>query len=176
VLVFDLPIQFAVGAGASNFVFGQNVEIVSTFTKNASPGPAFEVDYVTVPPKEGPTLRLSQTNSPRNTITLISNNVDWLSNEEQGHSNMSFGIRTAAGFVGMTWPPDAGTTQTFTVAPVLMFYFTVGNFLSNTLANWQGVRNRWTAIITVPYDFRDFACTLTYNSDGTWDQRPGRPS
>jgi hypothetical protein len=169
---FGIPVQYVVGAGAKNKAVGLNVQIVSDVTCDASLEQQFDANYLTVPPNEGPTMHPSGT-SAANTIALRSNAFDQAKNEAAGwYSNMSFGILTEAGFIGMTWAPKSQTTQTLT--PTLKFYIATGSYDSNALASWDVVSNN-AAEITVPASFKENNCTVTYDAKGNWHQTPGAP-
>jgi hypothetical protein len=169
---FGIPVQYVVGAGAGNHAVGLSVKIVSDVTCDASLEQLFDANYATVPPQEGPTMNPSSS-SPANTIAIKSNAFNQQTNEAAGwFSNMSFGILTEAGFVGMTWPPSPQDTRTLT--PKLTFYIATGDYDSNALASWDDVSNSSVAI-TVPASFQDNNCTVTYDSSGNWSQTPGAP-
>jgi len=170
---FTIPVQYVVGAGASNREVGLGVKISSSVTNNANLQDAWEVDYVTVPPNQGPTMQKLGRKSLENTIAIKSNAFDQGKNENNGwFSNMSFGIQTAQGFIGMTW--SANPQQTRTLTPKLKFYVAVGSFGSNNLANWTNVSNNSAELLT-PSSFKYNKTTVTYTSDGSWIVTPGAP-
>lgn len=170
---FGIPVQYVVGAGASNQPVGLNVTIVSNVSCDASLQQQFDVDYATVPPPQGPTMSLSGA-SPPNTIALTSNAFNQAGNENQGwFSNMSFGIESQAGFTGMTWSPTPQTTRTLT--PTLTFYIATGEYGSNALASWDDISSNSVAV-SVPNSFQGDSCTVTLLADGVWVQTPGRPA
>ena len=169
---FDIPVQYVVSAGADNNAVGLNVEIVANSTMDASLQQTFDANYVTAPPNATPTISLAHAASPDNTISLVSNAFDRAQNEnEKWYGNMSFGIQTERGFVGMTWEPDPQTTTTLT--PKLTFYIATGKYGANKLASWETV-STGTAKITED-SFDHLACTVTYDSKGGWDVKPGEP-
>lgn len=177
VAYFGIPVQYVVGAGGSNEAVGLNVQIVSNVTCDASLQQQFDATYVTVDlpqqPPEGPTMSLSATGSPPNTIALASNAFNQATNEDQQwFSNMSFGIQTEAGFIGMTWSPTPQTTRTLT--PTLTFYIATGSYNSNALASWDTISTNSIAI-TTPDSFLDLSCTVTLGANGAWSQAPGEP-
>ena len=102
---FTIPLQYTVGAGASNDAVGLNIQIDSAIMEDASLEDMWDVEYATIPPKQGPTMSLEQgTQSPANTIGVKSNAFNKVLNEDgQWFSNMTFGIVTANGFIGITW-------------------------------------------------------------------------
>jgi hypothetical protein len=106
-------------------------------------------------------------------IGVVSNAFGKQSNEAQGwFSSLSFGIRTSAGFAGMTWSPDPNETRTLT--PQLRFYVAGGSFSSNSLASWTTVSNKG-AVVSVPTSFQRNACTVTLTPNGSWSVSPGAP-
>jgi type IV secretory pathway TrbD component len=167
------PVQYVVGAGASNQAVGLNVQVVSDITCDVALQQTFDMNYASVPPMMGPTMNFAGTTAPPNTIAITSNAFNKVNNEENGwFSNASFGIETYAGFIGMSWSPIPLTTQTLT--PNLTFYVTVGSFGGNTLASWNDVTTN-SVTISVPSSFSGSDCTVTYNVNGTWTVFPGRP-
>jgi hypothetical protein len=170
---FTIPVQYVVGAGASNHAVGLNVQISSSVTNPASLQDTWNANYATVPPQKGPSMALAGTKAPTNSIAIVSNGFAKISNEEAGwFSNQSFGIETAAGFIGMTWSPDP--QQTRTVTPKLTFYVSTGDYGANTLASWNDVSNN-AAVIQVPSSFHLNKCTVTYTETGDWVITPGEP-
>ncbi len=172
---FVIPVQYVVGAGASNKAVGLGVEVVSATSANANLGDIWQAVYaVTAPPNMGPDLSGPAHGAPANSIELVSNAFDKPHNEAAGwFSNQSFGILTEAGFMGMTWSPSPSIKRTIT--PKLSFYVAVGNFGSNSLANWDDVSVA-SQVATVPNDFSTNKATITYSSTGTWSIKPGAPS
>lgn len=168
-----VPVQYVVGAGASNHAVGLNVRIQSTVTQNASLSQRWQANYASVPPSMGPSLSLTPNAVGPNNIAITSNAFNQASNEANGwFSNMSYGIQTSMGFMGMTWSPSPN--QTWTVTPKLSFYVTTGNFGSNALADWAQVMND-AASLRVPTDFQYGSCTVTLLAGGSWIVTPGKP-
>jgi hypothetical protein len=169
---FGIPVQYLVGAGASNQAVGLNVMIVSDVSSEVSLQQRFDVDYATWPPNMGPTMSPSGASSP-NTIALTSNAFDQAGNEAVlWFSNMSFGIQSETGFTGATWSPTPQTTRTLT--PTLTFHIAIGEYDSNVLASWDQITNNSIAI-SIPNSFEGDSCTVTLLADGGWAQVPGRP-
>lgn len=170
---FTIPAQFVVGAGASNNAVGLNVRVTSAITQNAKLSDQFLGEYATVPPNKGPNLKLTGSGAAPTQISIASNEFNQQGNENQGwFSNMSFGINTAAGFMGMTWSPFPSQTRTLT--PILNFYVAVGSFGSNTLAAYTTVSNK-SAHLTTPNSFLRNEATVTYTPTGNWIVTPGKP-
>ena len=171
--VLTIPERYIVGAGAGNQAVGLEVRIISNAVANAAVGQTFDVGYITVPPNEGPTIDLSGTSAPPNTIAIACNAFDRSGNENNGwFSNMSFGIESPAGFAGMTWSPNPQSMRTLT--PDLTFYIAVGSFGSNALTDWMEVAD-YSAVVSVPGSFSGSDCTATFEFDGTWVITPGKP-
>jgi len=170
---FAIPVQYTVGAGASNDSVGLNVTIVSNVTNYASLGDTWEADYADAPPQQGPTMQLLGTTGPANTISISSNAFNMVQNENAGwFANQSFGIQSAAGFVGMSWSPAPQQQRTLT--PQLSFYIAIGDYGTNALASWDQVSNN-AALVSVPGSFQYADCTVTYMADGSWTVSPGKP-
>ncbi len=170
---FTIPVQYVVQAGASNKPLGLGVKISSTITKNADLKDMWQANYVTVPPNQGPTMQKLDNESSPTSIAIKSNDFDQAHNEGAGwFSNMSFGIQTDQGFIGMTWSPSPQQTKTLT--PRLRFYVAVGSYGNNTLASWTDVSNS-SAEILIPSSFQYNNTTVTYTSNGGWKVTPGKP-
>jgi hypothetical protein len=171
---FTIPVQYTVGAGAGTLAVGLNIQINSTITQAAQLGDTWDAAYATVPPNMGPSLTKDSASAPSGTIAIASNGFNQASNEAAGwFSNMSYGIQTNQGFIGMTWSPSPAQTRTIT--PLLQFYVAVGSYGSNQLAEWTDVANN-AAQLTVPGSFDLNATTVTYTETGGWAVTPGRPS
>lgn len=168
---FTIPVQYSLGAGASNSAVGLNVRIDSNITQNTDLGQAWEASYVTVPPNQGPSLKQIGAAEPGK-ISIRSNAFHQASNEANGwFSNMSYGLRTKQGFIGMTWSPSPQKTRVLT--PKLEFYISVGSFGSNALASWTDVSNSNQRLTLA--DFRLNKVTVIYTEIGGWVVEPGEP-
>jgi len=170
---FVIPVQYVVGAGASNNAVGLNVQINSTISQNTDVGQVWDALYADVPPNMGPTLTPGSGGAPSNSLQIVTNAFDQGNNEANGwYSNQSFGIQTSSGFMGMTWSPSPNQTRTLT--PKLSFYVSVGSFGDSELVDWTQVSNN-AAQISVPTSFSANACTVTLLNNGTWSVTPGKP-
>jgi len=170
---FEVPVQYLVGAGASNNAVGLNVVVVSNVTNDANLQDTWQANYANWPPNEGPTMANSGVQAPANTIAIVSNPYEKVKNENNGwFANQSFGIQTEAGFIGMTWDPDPNQTRTLT--PKLTFYVATGDYSSNALASWNDVSND-AQPVNAPGDFLYNKCTVTYGENGEWSIAPGEP-
>ncbi|RUN77113.1 hypothetical protein EJC47_08570 [Sphingomonas sp. TF3] len=171
---FVIPVQYSVGAGASNNAVGLDVQVTSTISQNSDLAQVWNADYANAPPKKGPKLTLASTSTGPNSIKLVTNSFNQEDNESLGwYSNQSFGIQTASGFMGMTWSPSPNQSRTLT--PKLSFYISVGSFGSSTLADWTQVSND-SAQVSVPGSFTGGACTVTLLNNGKWKIAPGKPA
>ena len=170
---FTIPVQYVVGAGADNHAVGLNIKVASTITKQAELQQTWEAGYPTVPPNMGPTLKPGSQTSKPNSIAIKSNAFNQGQNEANGwFSNMSYGIQTIQGFIGMSWSPSPQQTRTLT--PKLKFYVATGSFSENSLASWTDVSNG-SVSIAVPGDFRLNKTTVTLTEVGGWLVTPGAP-
>lgn len=170
---FTIPVQYVVGAGASNKAVGLNVKINSSIVENADLTQVWDATYANVSPNKGPTLTLDNATASDTSLKIVSNAFAQESNESQNWwASQSFGIETEAGFMGMTWSPSPNQTRTLT--PKLTFYISVGTFGVSTLADWDDVSNA-AATLSVPGSFNAGACTVTLLNNGTWTVKPGKP-
>lgn len=171
---FTIPLQYVVGAGASNQAVGLDVRIDSNYIQQAQLQQLWNADYATAPPKQGPQLLLNQeTTSPSNTIGIKSNAFNQVQNEnEQWFSNMSFGIESFNGFMGVTWAPSP--SQTSTLTPKFAFYIATGSYTSNSLVDMTTVSNN-SAKIELS-SFKNLEATVTLTASGAWRVTAGRPT
>jgi hypothetical protein len=169
---FNIPVQFIVGAGASNNAVGLGVRIDSSVVKTVDLQQTWEAQYASIPPKQGPRLSLIQDQrSPNNTIGLLSNAFDKMTNENGGwFSNMSFGIETENGFMGVTWSPSPNNQNIIT--PKFAFYIFTGPYSSNELVDIETI-SRKAARIELSY-FRNSEVTVTLTSRGEWIVQGGK--
>jgi hypothetical protein len=174
---FTVPLQYKVAAGASNEAVGLNVKIDSAVMQNANLEQLWDADYVTVEGNQGPqgpglTLNPS-TVSPSGTIGIKSNDFNQSQNEnEKWFSNMSFGLESASGFLGVTWSPSPSVTSTIT--PKFAFYIATGSFTSNSLVDMTTICNESQTVELS--DFLNLEATVTLSATGTWSVTPGAPS
>jgi hypothetical protein len=122
---FGIPVQYIVGAGASNKAVGLNIQVVSSVTNDADVLDTWDANYADWPPNKGPTMSLSGTKAPPNSIAIVTNPFNQITNENN-HCNQSSGIETASGFIGMSWSPNPN--QKRTLIPKLKFYVSTGDF------------------------------------------------
>jgi hypothetical protein len=169
---FNIPAKFVIGAGASNNAVGLGVRIDSSVVNAVDLQQTWEAQYASIPPKQGPRLSLIQgQRSPNNTIGLLSNSFDKMNNENGGwFSNMSFGIETENGFIGVTWSPSPNNQNTIT--PKFAFYISTGSYSSSQLADFGTISNQAARIELS--DFRNSEVTVTFTSRGQWIVQGGR--
>lgn len=169
---FTIPVQYRVGAGASNQAVGLNIKVNSTIMKDASLDDKFQAKFYK--PNQGPDLEQDGTGAGKKQISIGSNPFNQVEFENQHwFSNMSFGIQTQQGFLGMTWSPSPNQTRTLT--PRLKFYVAVGTYGANDLASYKTISNG-SAEIPVPSKFSASGeATVRYTSNGTWEVEPGKP-
>ncbi len=171
---FTIPLQYVLGSGASNQAVGLDVQIDSNYIKDVQLEQMWEVNYATVPPPQGPLMKLEQgTTAPKGTIGAKTNDFDQVHNENNGwFSNMSFGIQSANGFMGLTWSPNPSDTNIIT--PKFAFYIATGSYSNNSLADITVISN--TSARVELTDFQNLEATVTLTSTGTWEVTPGKPS
>lgn len=168
---FAIPLQYRVGAGASNKAVGLGVKISSSSSRDAELGQSYKASYQA--PRKGPTLESAGEATSGNIIQLVSNEFNQELYEEEGwYANMSYGIQSADGFIGMTWSPVPGNTRS--IAPEFSFFISTGSFDQNSLARWTDVSTH-AATIKLEY-FKQYSCTVILTSSGSWDIKPGRPT
>jgi hypothetical protein len=170
---FTIPVQYVLSAGASNQAVGLDVKVDSSITNKVMLTELWEAQYQTVPPQMGPAMIRQPDVTPKDTLGIKANSFNQAKNETAGwFSSMSFGIKTAAGFMGMSWSPDPGTKRI--IKPKLEFYVTTGNFDSNTMADWTTVSTDAQKVVA-PSDFKLGATTVTRTDTGGWNITPGGP-
>jgi hypothetical protein len=173
---FTIPVQYVVGAGASNNAVGLNTVITSNATRNTDLNQGWQVTYATVPPNAGPIMpaTASGTSGPTS-IGMTTNPFDQQINQANNwHENMTFGIRTSSGSMGVTWTPNPSTV--YTITPTLTFYIAVGSFMSNQLASISAISTGTQALPT-PSAFNAVGvCTVLYSSKGIFSTYAGPPA
>ena len=171
---FVIPVQYVVAAGASNNAVGLNVQVNSSISQDSDLSQVWDATYADAPPNKGPKLVLNTDTVASTSLKIISNPFAQENNESLGwYASQSFGIQTAAGFMGMSWSPSPNQNRTLT--PKLSFYVSTGAFGSSTLADWTQVSND-SAKVSVPGSFSAGACTVTLLNNGTWKITPGKPT
>ncbi len=172
---FTIPIQYVIAVGGSNNAVKLETRIESNSTRNTDLNKLWAIDYTTVPPNQGPIVPAAATGeSTAETIAMQTSAFDPVENASKNwFESMSFGLKTAQGFMGVTWVP--APSLTYTIRPKLTFYITVGDYSANSLAEITTVSNR-SAACNVPSSFDvSKQCTVTYSRQGTWSVEPGKP-
>src|SRR5688572_9254804 len=67
---FTIPVEYIVGAGASNNAVGLDIEITSSVSNVAALTQTWNADYASLPDKEGPTMAQAGKVAPANSIAL----------------------------------------------------------------------------------------------------------
>ncbi|HVG57696.1 MAG TPA: hypothetical protein VNA24_04025 [Hyalangium sp.] len=169
---FVIPVQYVVGAGASNQAVELHTRVISSFDQETDLGQGWLANYANAPPNKGP-LIVGADAPAKDKIEITANNFNRKENEANNwFSNMSFGIQTSAGYMGMTWSPDPGDKRT--ISPKLSFYVTSGSFGTNDLADWTDVNSKAASITLADFDNRREA-TVTLTETGEWTVTRGRP-
>lgn len=174
--LLTIPIQYVIGAGASNNAVELDILIQSNATRNTDLGESWQVKYFTIPPYEGPIISEGDKGSVVKTSTALTTTpFNAKTNAENGwYENMSFGLKTSQGFMGVTWKPEANTT--YTITPKLTFYISTGSYSSNSLADITQV-SETAAKCNIDQDFDEIKeCTVTYTEEGEWIVKKGRPT
>jgi hypothetical protein len=175
---FTIPVQYIIGSGASNNAVGLDTIIESNATRKVKLTQLYDVAYSDVPPKQGPTMGDAPSPamvSPETTVGMRTNAFNQtLNTAQKWYENMSFGVKTSQGFMGVTWKP--APSLTYTITPNLVFYIAVGSYSSCSLANINLVSNE--SAICDPSQHFDLVnqCTVTYSQTGTWSIAKGNPT
>lgn len=169
---FTIPIQYVIGASCSNRAVGLDVQISSVNTQETDLNQSWDIQYAEPTEKQGPIVSKGK-KSKDDLITL--NTLTFNQKEEAAaawYANLSFGIETHNGYIGMTWSPIAGSERN--ISPEIGFYVTTGSYESNKLARWTDFSNTSAAVTK-----KDFSpsreATVTRKSDGTWEVKKGAP-
>ena len=134
---FTIPVQYSIGAGASNNAIGLGVKVKSNASADVELGDVWNAHYADAPPPKGPKLVQGDSGITK-TIRVITSQFDQVANNKaKWHQSQSFGIETAQGFMGVTWEPDPDDDTTIT--PVMSFYIATGKFTRYALADMDTV-------------------------------------
>lgn len=122
---FTVPLQYVVQAGASNKVVGLKTKINSSVNEETDLGEAWGLEYFI--DNEGPVLSKVQDAAPLTDVLIVTNDYD--KNREQPnnwYNNITFGVRSENGFMGVTWSPQPQTK--YMIRPKVEFYISNGTF------------------------------------------------
>lgn len=171
---FTIPVQFTVGAGASNQAVGLNIRLQSWIQLNADLTDQFTATYMGARPPQGPNLTQTGSGATPTNIDIITEPFDKTGNEaDSWYASQSFGIQTMQGYIGMTWSPDPGVTRS--LEPQLTFFVATGTYESHKLASYTDISTT-SAALKAPADFSlQREATVTRTSSGTWEVTPGPP-
>ena len=160
---FSIPLQYMVQAGASNNAVGLNTRIVSNVKEDTDLGLGWLATYF--PLNEGPTLDQEGT-CPTDELDITTNNFDKSKEPlNKWYGNLTYGVKSQNGFMGVTWSPDPG--KLYRIKPKVQFYVSVGDFSSNTLADMTAISSAAASITENSFD-GNYECTVVLNTDGTW--------
>lgn len=168
---FTIPVQFSLAAKSVNRPIGLGVKVSTRQSENVELEESWKATFYTSDEHQAPDLVEIGDPASENTINYASSpfspdNViknDW-------YPTQSYGMKTAAGFVGLTW--DARPNKTVKIEPLVEFYITVAEYSAGTLANLTTVST--DAAKVKLKDFRGGAVTVTYTSTGEWVVTPGK--
>lgn len=170
---FGIPVQYIFAAGASNKPVGLGVFIDSHIDKKVSIGDQWQGSFFDAKDHQGPSLLPTGDRAPSNTIQLLTNNYDQAQEAvHEWYASNTFGVESDAGFIGLTWAPQAGKTTTLT--PKLEFYIATGDYERNTLADLSIISTKSQSISLTDFD-KAFDCTVTLDSSGIWSVASGKP-
>ncbi|ELX09921.1 hypothetical protein Jab_2c20050 [Janthinobacterium sp. HH01] len=164
---FTIPLQYSVGAGASNKAVGLDVLVQSHLVKDAELGQVWNADYATMPDKAGPKLQLDDgATSPGKTLGIVTNDFDEGANDAgKWYQSQTFGINSESGFMGVTWKPSPDDDCIIT--PKFAFYIATGSFASNKLADMTTVSVH-SAKVTLEDFSRANEAWVVLDSKGKW--------
>lgn len=171
---FTIPVQYVVKAGAGNEAVGLNVVIDTLLPMDVGLTETWEAQYM--PPQQGPNLKKSEKKVGPTKIGITTNEFnkeEWA--RKSWYTNLTFGIKTAQGFIGTTWSPDPG--EELTLEPQLIFYIATGTYEKNQLAD-MSIVSKTSAKVLVPTSFGGSGnneCTVIRTEKGDWDYIKGPP-
>jgi hypothetical protein len=173
---FVIPVQYVVAAGASTDPVALNAQVNSSIMSDANLTDTWDATYADAPPRQEPGLAIDASKVGKNQIAISSNHFNKVHNENNHwFGSQSLGLMTDAGFIGMTWSPSPGQTRTLTLTPKPTFYVAIGNYGSNSLADWTTILKAAHAV-HVPTDFKYGECTVTYDESGNFHVSQGKPA
>jgi hypothetical protein len=159
-----LPVQYVVGAGASNVPIGPGVTVAAQVTQRTAPGESWLANYATSPPNMGPALVRAGTAVNPATIAIASNAFNAPANwANRWFQNQWFGMISSMGFIGMVWEPEPQQGLVLTPAPT--FLVAVGGFAPYQATSWGEIAQVSTTL-RVPADFTAGQATVTAAPDG----------
>jgi hypothetical protein len=169
---FTVPLQYKVEVGATNKAVGLNTLIESSDTHDSDLEVEWKASYYQKKDdKTPPTLALSGQTAPAGQLAIVTNSYN--KNDEplnKWYGNMSFGIETETGFIGVSWSPNP--TFTYKLEPIVNFYVAVGDYSQNKLANITAISSTSANITQKSFD-GNYECTVIYQPDGSWVVKPG---
>lgn len=169
---FTVPLQYKLEVGASNKAVKLKTLIESSDTHDTQLGVGWNANYTqqknnNVPP----VLKTSGQSAPAGQLAVVTNEYD--KDKEalnNWYGNMTFGIETDNGFIGVSWSPDPGTT--YEIEPIIGFYVAIGNYSQNELASIAAVSTKAATLTQDSFDAY-YQCTVIYQTDGSWVVKKG---
>lgn len=168
---FSIPLQYVIKAGASNQAVELNTRIQSSIVQDTDLGKAWHDNYNH--PNKGPSLYLAddKPTPANNEVDIWTNNFDKDKEPlKNWYSNLTFGVQSQNGFMGVTWSPDP--SQRYRIEPKVQFYVATGSYESNQLADITAISATSASIDEDSFDGNN-ECTVTLKSDGNWIVEPG---
>ena len=170
---FTVPLQYIVGVGASNNAVGLDIKIESAVAESTDLGVAWEASYTQQTGEKIPPKLANIGTAPTNQLTISTNQYKKADEPlNNWFGNMTYGVRSLEGFLGITWSPDPGST--YQIRPKVKFYVAIGSFQTNTLADINTISRQSAEINEDDFD-GNFECTVTRTPDGGWSVVPGPP-
>ena len=173
---FTIPLQYVVKVGATNRAVGLETLILSQDADNTDLLEQWMVKYfLEQGERQGPTLgKISQDPPPASGTVEVTTNNYVKANEPlyKWWGNMTWGVESQNGFLGVTWSPQPG--KKYGIKPKVKFYIATGEFKSNVLADINVVSAKSAVITEASFDGNQ-ECTVTMGKDGRWSVTPGGP-
>ncbi|MEM9916549.1 MAG: hypothetical protein AAF990_00555 [Bacteroidota bacterium] len=170
---FTIPLQYKVAVGASNKAVKLNTLVQSDMIFSTDLEKKWKATYTQDGHNVGPVLA-SDGSAGLKTVVMDTNQYDKSKEPiNSWYGSMTFGIESENGFIGQTWSPDP--LSQYTIVPKVNFYVATGNFQSSRLADINEISLNSANITAQSFDFGN-ECTVTLNSDGSWDVSPGKPN
>lgn len=171
---FTIPLQYSVQVGASNNAIGLDIQIDSSVTKNTDLGVEWFAAYTQDKEENIPPTLEKVSTAPDNQLAITTNEYDKSAESlNSWYGNMTYGVESAQGFIGVTWSPDPA--KTYEIKPKVTFYVSIGSYQSNTLADINSIASSAAVITEDDFDGNN-ECTVTRNVDGSWSVMPGNVS
>lgn len=172
VTMFEIPIQYKLGARSENKAAGLDVRVSSRNTQNVEIEQVWEAKFSTDASNMAPSLKQFGGKAKKGEIDFLSN--DFSPSEaklNRWYPIQTFGLETGTGFVGMSW--EAQPSDLVSISPNLKFFVNTGSFTANTLADYTSVKRNAAEINEDSFD--GYSVTVTLEETGKWSVKRGRP-